>query len=91
MRKGARDVPWDKVSQIDVARVPTPGVENFIITLRFDNDTTIHISDADPQFEECRTELVRNWPQLEQPLAKIYCGPPDIEERMTLWKQRASY
>ncbi|HXL69756.1 MAG TPA: hypothetical protein VN935_00840 [Rhizomicrobium sp.] len=89
--KSAYDIPWNKVAQIDVARVATLVVENFIITLRLDNDVAIQISDVDPQFEEFRTELVRNWPQLEQSLAKIYCSPPDIEERATLWKQQASY
>lgn len=88
---GVRRPSWESVVQIDAARIPGPVVEDFYIILRVESGSTFEICDSDKDFENFQIELLEEWPMLESLLTKIYCGPPDIEERATLWKRQVSY
>lgn len=82
---------WESVVQIDVARIPGPVFEHFCIILRLENGSVFEICDLDEGFKSFQVEFLEEWPWLESALTKIYCGPPDIEERATLWKRQVSY
>ena len=88
-----RDLSFDSraVTQIDVLRQPTLVVENFWIILFSESGVLLAVVDHEPGYEDFRCEVLKAWPEIEKPLSSVFCGPPDIEERATLWKSRKSY
>jgi len=85
------DIPWHQVVRIDAARIPSPVVEDFSLTLLLDNGQHLKIRDSDSRFGKVWDDLLKNFPDLERPLTQIFTGPSDIEEHAMLWQRRSSY
>lgn len=82
-----KTIAWDKVTQIDVARIPTLVVEDFYVILYSGDEKLFQIGDFEKGYQEFLAVLLKKWPQIEIALGRVFTGPPDIEEHATLWKR----
>ena len=76
-------VEWNEVRQIDVARMPTSGVEHFCVVLFGTNALAVY--DDYRGFDEFKTKMFDRWPQIKEEWTRVFTGPPDSGERVTVW------
>ncbi|MDE2266971.1 MAG: hypothetical protein KGL29_13805 [Alphaproteobacteria bacterium] len=83
--RNSSSVEWRDVRQIDVARMPTTGVEHFCVVLFGNNSLSVY--DSYPGFAEFEAKMFDRWPGIRAEWTRVFTGPPDISERVTVWKQ----
>ena len=76
-------VDWSDIRQIDVAR--TLEVDRFSVVLFANNSLTI--TSNYHGFEQFAAAMFDRWPAIRQEWMRVLGGPPDISERVTVWKQ----
>jgi hypothetical protein len=78
-------VNWSDVRQIDVARTLDAGADRFSVVL-FGNYSLAICSDY-RGFDQFAAEMFNRWPAIRQEWMRVFGGPPNISERVTVWKQ----
>lgn len=77
-------VTWQEIRQIDVSRMPTPGAAEFSVTLFGTNAVTL--SNGYRNFDGFTSRMFERWPQIRAEWMRVYNGPQDISERVTVWQ-----
>ena len=78
-------VTWQEIRQIDVSRMPTAGAAAFSVTLFGTNALTLNNNDRN--FDVFTSRMFERWPAIRAEWMRVYNGPPDISERVTVWQQ----
>jgi hypothetical protein len=76
---------WSEIRQIDICRVPTAGVDHFAVFLI--GGTTLAVYDHYIGFQAFTARLFERWPQIRAEWTRVFNGPPDISERITIWQR----
>ena len=76
-------VDWSDIRQIDVAR--TLDADRFSVVL-FGN-SSLAVNGDYRGFEQFAAAMFDRWPVIRQEWMRVLGGPPDISERITVWKK----
>lgn len=87
-RRGiSRRLLWSDVHKIEVFRIPTAVVEDFVVALFGAEKEPLLIDDVYPDFKKVEEEIWVRWPVIKDRWIEIYCGSPEIPERAVLWER----
>jgi len=78
-------VSWSEIRQVDVCRMPTSGAAEFSVVL-FGN-SALTVTSAYRNFDLFAARMIERWPQIETEWMRVRRGPPEISERVTVWKK----
>jgi hypothetical protein len=78
---------WRDIRQIDVARAPVIGVDDFRVILFGRGAESLTVSDRCDGFKAFEARIFELWPQIRSEWERVFAGSPDISERVTAWKR----
>ena len=78
---------WTAVRRVDIGRQPTGHVEIFFVEMTGADGRQVVVDDLMDGFERFRAALLSQWPQYEAAWTRVFTGPPDIAERVTLFDE----
>jgi hypothetical protein len=84
-RRNKSSVEWSEVRQIDVARMPADGAGHFCVVLFGNNSLTVYAEYRG--FKKFEIKMFDRWPNIKAEWTRVLTGPPDVGERVTVWKQ----
>jgi hypothetical protein len=81
--RNSSSVDWGDVRQIDVARMPAAGAGHFCVVLFGTNALVVY--DDYRGFDEFEAKMFDRWPNIKVEWTRVFTGPPDSGERVTVW------
>jgi hypothetical protein len=78
---------WRAVREIELARSPVIGVDDFCVTLKGDADRSLSISTTFDGFNAFEAKMLELWPSIRAEWLRIRALSPNLSQRLIVWRR----
>lgn len=78
---------WEAVRRIEIERMPAAGTVFFCVVLAGARRESLAVYGDFPGFDNFKAWMFHRWPAIRPEWMRVFAGPSDISERVTVWKK----